>query len=198
MKKTIWLALSGVFSVLMSVPLLYTPSAEAESMMAGSMDDGMRKKRYRYRKRTHRVQVAASIIPWNQNKDKSLYMDVDLLYGYNAGYFEIGPNIGLNSKGGGKFNLNFAGGVWAEFNMIKNTRKASFVPALGLKANYNRMGKDNLMLISPYLALKYFPASRTGLVLNINYDIETPFNKFFQTIEMGLDFSLAYVHYFHF
>ena len=192
------LILSGVFSVLMSVPLLYAPSAEAESMMAGSMDEGMRKKRYRYRKRTHRIQVAASITPCSQEKSKNLYMDVDLLYGYNAGYFEIGPNIGLNSEGGGQLKINFEGGIWAEFNIIKNTRKASFVPALGLKANYSRMGNNNNMLISPYLALKYFPASRTGLVLNINYDIETPFNKFFQKTTMGLDFSLAYVHYFHF
>ncbi len=201
MKKVMLFILSGVLSFLMAMPLLYTPVVQAEMGMGMGMADnmdGMRKKRYRYRNRTHRVQVGANIIPWNQNRNKNLFIDVDLLYGYNAGHFEIGPNIGFNSEGGGKINLNFEGGIWAEFNIIKNTRKASFVPSIGLKVNYTRMSNDNNLLLSPYLALKYFPASRTGLVLNLNYDIVTPFRQLFQKTEMGIAISLAYVHYFHF
>ena len=192
MKKTILVISASFLSLIIAIPF-YAPMAQAESM---SMDDGMRKKRYRYRKRTHRVQVGANIIPWSQDNKKSLFVDVDLLYGYNAGHFELGPNIGLSSDGGGKINLNLETGIWGEFNMIKNTRKEKFVPAIGLKANYLRMGRDNNLLLSPYLAVKYFPASRTGLILNIAYDMVSSFN--FTNMKMGIGVTAAYAHYFHF
>ena len=192
MKKTILVISASFLSLIIAIPF-YAPMAQAESM---SMDDGMRKKRYRYRKRTHRVQVGANVIPWSQDNKKSLFVDVDLLYGYNAGHFELGPNIGLNSAGGGKINLNLDAGIWGEFNMIKNTRKEKFVPAIGLKANYLRMGRDNNLLLSPYFAVKYFPASRTGLVLNIAYDIVSSFS--FTNMKMGIGVTAAYAHYFHF
>ena len=185
--------LTGFLSLTIAMPFFAPITAQAEMSMSG-----MRKKRYRYRNRTHRVQVGASIIPWNQDKNKSMFIDFDLLYGYNAGLFEIGPNLGLSSPGDGKFTPNLEVGLWSEFNIIKNTRKEKVVPSLGVKVNYLKEGSDNNLLISPYLALKYFPASRTGLVLNVNYDIVTPFNKLFTSMEMGIGFSLAYVHYFHF
>ena len=194
MKKTILVILASFFSLIIAMPF-YAPLAQAEDM---SMNDGMRKKKYRYRKRTHRVQVGASVIPWNEDSKKNLFIDFDLLYGYNAGHFEIGPTIGLNSKGGGRIDLEMEAGIWGEFNMIKNTRKEKFVPAVGLKANYLKMGNNNDLLLSPYLAVKYFPASRTGLVLNIAYDIVTPFDRLFDDMDMGINFSLAYAHYFHF
>lgn len=196
MNKTFLVILASFFSLMIAIPF-HAPLAQAEGMSSMDMD-GMRKKRYRYRKRTHRVQVGANIIPWNQDSKKSLFIDFDLLYGYNAGHFEVGPNVGFSNEGSGKVNLNFEAGAWAEFNMIKNTRKEKFVPAIGLKANYLRMGKDNELLLSPYLAVKYFPASRTGLILNVAYDVVTPFKNLFQKMDMGIGFSLAYAHYFHF
>ena len=176
---------------------MHVPLAQAESTT--SMDDGMmRKKRYRYRNRTHRVQIGVNAVPWSEDRDKSLFIDFDLLYGYNAGHFELGPNVGLSNEGRGKIKLNLKAGAWAEWNIIKNTRKEKFVPSVGLKVNYLKMSNDNDLLVAPYLSLKYFPASRTGLILNLNYDIVTPFNKLFKDREMGIGVSLAYAHYFHF
>ncbi len=195
MKKTIQVLLVSFFSLIIAIPFYAPLAAQAESM---SMNDGMRKKRYRYRKRTHRVQVGAHVIPWSQDNQKNLFIDFDVLYGYNAGHFELGPNLGLSSDGDGKIDLGMEAGIWGEFNMIKNTRKEKFVPAIGLKANYLKMGRDNNLLLSPYLSVKYFPASRTGLIVNIAYDINTPFNKLFQEMDMGLGFTINYAHYFHF
>lgn len=194
MNKAIPFILAGFFSLIIAIPL-HVPLAQAESMTAM---DGMRKKVYRYRTRTHRVQVGSHFIPWNQDSKKSLLINFDLLYGYNAGHFELGPSIGISNQGDGRVELNLKAGAWAEWNIIKNTRKEVFVPALGLKANYLKMDRDNDLLIAPYLALKYFPASRTGIILNIGYDVVTPFDKLFQKMKMGIDVSLAYVHYFHF
>ena len=191
--KTILLML---LSVMIALPMTVPITAHAENGMMG--DDMMRKKRYRYRNRTHRVQVAANIVPWSQNSDKNLFIDLDLMYGYNAGFFEIGPNLRFMSPGDGKIKVNLFAGLWGEFNIIKNTRKEQFVPALGLKANYVNMNNKHSLLLSPYLALKYFPASRTGLILNINYEIVTPFDRLFSKMEMGLAVSVAYAHYFHF
>ena len=196
MNKTILVILASFFSLMIAIPF-HASFAETEGMSSTDMD-GMRKKRYRYRKRTHRVQVGATVTPWNQESDKNLFVDLDLLYGYNAGHFELGPNIGINNPGNGRFNLNLEAGIWGEFNMIKNTRKEKVVPAIGLKANYLKMGNDNDLLLSPYLAVKYFPASRTGLVVNFSYDIITPFDKLFNKMSMGINVSLAYAHYFHF
>ena len=193
MNKAILFILAGIVSLVVAMPF-HVPVAQAEDM---SMN-GMRKKRYRYRKRTHRVQVSVDASPWNKDSDKNQFFDVDLLYGYNAGFFELGPNIGLSSPGGGRIKLNLEVGIWGEFNMIKNTRKEEFVPAIGVKASFINMKNNNDLLLSPYLSVKYFPASRTGLVLNLNYDIVTPFNNLFNKTEMGITVSLAYVHYFHF
>lgn len=199
MHKTILFILASFFSLAIILPLQMSV-AQAEEGMSSMDDSGMRKKRYRYRKRTHRVQVGADITPWNQEKDKNMLISLDLLYGYNAGMFEIGPNFSFTSEGGNSFAVKaIEAGLWGEFNIIKNTRKEQFVPAIGLKANYVNEGKnDNRLLLSPYLALKYFPASRTGLIMNINYDIQTKFDELFKKMNMGINISLAYVHYFHF
>ncbi len=186
--------LTGFLSLIIAMPALMPIVAQAESM------DGMRKKRYRYRNRTHRVQVGVMATPWanKKNAGNNMAFNIDLLYGYNAGLFEIGPNIKVVNKGDGKLNPDFGGGIWAEFNIIKNTRKEKFVPSLGLKINYQRMDKNNYLLWGPNLAFKYFPASRTGLVLNFSYDIMDDFNKLFKFKDMNIGISLAYVHYFHF
>ena len=195
MSKAISFIFLGFLSLLVAVPLYIPVVAQAEDGMASNMD-GMRKKRYRYRKRTHRIQVGANIMPWNTDSDKNMFVDADLLYGYNAGHFEIGPNLGITFED--KKLQTFEGGLWGEFNIIKNTRKERFVPAIGLKANYMKMGRDNNLLLSLYLALKYFPASRTGLVLNVGYEVVDEFNELFKFKNMGLPISLSYVHYFHF
>ena len=205
MHKIILFILASFFSLAMTLPLQISVAQAEEGMGAASMSDsGMRKRRYRYRKRTHRVQVEANINPWNQEREnlgpkhKNLMIDFDFLYGYNAGHFEIGPNINLFSEGGRTFKMHIGAGLWGEFNILKNTRKEKFVPAIGLKANYLKTDRKNTLLLSPYIALKYFPASRTGLILNINYDIATPFDRLFDRMNMGMNISLAYVHYFHF
>ena len=195
MSKIVSFMFLGFLSLLVAIPVSMPIIAQAEEGMASSMD-GMRKKRYRYRKRTHRVQVGANAIPWHTNADKNMFIDADLLYGYNFGHFEFGPNIGL-SFADKKLQMLEAG-LWGEFNIIKNTRKEKFVPAIGLKANYLRMKRDNNLLLSIYFSLKYFPASRTGLVLNIGYEVVDEFNALFKFNEMGLPISLSYVHYFHF
>ncbi len=167
------------------------------AMNGMSSMDGMKKKRYRYRKRTHRMQVGAQFIPWSRISDRNLRFDVDLLYGYNAGQFEVGPNLSLSSEGG-KVSLNLDVGGWAEFNFIKNVRKNEFVPALGLKINYSLMkGNQHNLLFSPYVSVKYFLASRTGLVASLNFDVLTELRNFAASIDYSVDLSLAYVHYFH-
>ncbi len=186
--------LTGFFSLIMALPALMPIVTYAES----GMDDGMRKKRYRYRKRTHRIQVGVDAIPWSSESKRNMKFGIDFLYGYNAGHFEIGPNIKIENAGDGRINLGFRGGIWGEFNMIKNTRKEKFVPALGLKINYQREDNKNYLLWGPNLALKYFPASRTGLVFNISYDIRDEFSSLFKLEDMQFNLSLAYVHYFNF
>jgi len=213
MNKTVLSIVAGFFSILIALPF-YVPTAQAQGDMSsmksgsGSMMDGMRKKRYRYRKRTHRVQGAINAVPWNdKNNSAKMYLAVDLLYGYNAGHFEIGPNLSLMSPAGSNFDPQLSAGIWGEFNFVKNTRKKRFVPAIGLKANYVRTNDSNIwtsytgknvLLLSPYLTAKYFPASRTGVVLNVNYNIVTALSNLFSNMEMGIGISLAYVHYFHF
>ena len=64
MSKAISFIFLGFLSLLVAVPLYMPVVAQAEDGMASDMD-GMRKKRYRYRKRTHRIQVGANIMPWN-------------------------------------------------------------------------------------------------------------------------------------
>ena len=200
MHKTILFILASFFSLAMILPLQISVAQAEEGMSSMDDDSGMRKRRYRYRKRTHRVQVGADITPWNQENDKNMLISLDLLYGYNAGMFEIGPNFSFMSKAGNSFAVKaIEAGLWGEFNIIKNTRKEQFVPAIGLKANYVNEGRnDNRLLLSPYLALKYFPASRTGLVMNISYDIQTKIDQLFEKMNMGINISLAYAHYFHF
>ncbi len=191
-KKTL-LILAAFLSLVIALPM-HVPIAQAQDDMSMS-DTGMRKKRYRYRKRTHRIQVGAdSMIPFKKTSSDTM-IALHLMYGYNAGLFEVGPNIAV---AGTLKKLAFNGGLWAEFNIIKNTRKEKFVPAIGLKANYMKLESQNNLLLSPYLALKYFPASRTGLILNINYNIVTPFDRIFKEMDMAVNLSLAYAHYFHF
>ncbi len=200
-KKTIQCLFGGLLSLAVALPVAMPVVAKAQGM-SDMASDGMRKKRYRYRKRTHRVQVGLDFIPWSQDRDnKNLYLDLDLLYGYNGGYFEVGPNLSVMHPANSKFDareVEFGIGIWGEGNFIKNTRKKKLIPALGLKANYLRMKAENNLLLSPYLSIKLFPASRTGLVLNINYDIQTSFRDLFKRLTMGLGFGLNYVHYFHF
>ena len=201
MTKIIKCVLCGLLSLAVALPIALPIVAKAEGM-SDMATDGMRKKRYRYRKRTHRVQVGLNFVPWSQDRDnKNLFIDLNLLYGYNGGYFEVGPNVNLMHPANSRFEQNemtFGIGAWAEGNFIKNTRKKKLIPALGLKANYVRMEAQNHLLLSPYVAIKLFPASRTGLVLNLGFDYMTEFKNLFKRNKMGLDISLNYVHYFHF
>ncbi|MYE07224.1 MAG: hypothetical protein F4X95_00475, partial [Oligoflexia bacterium] len=80
MSKIVSFMFLGFLSLLVAIPVSMPIIAQAEEGMASSMD-GMRKKRYRYRKRTHRVQVGANAIPWHTNSDKNMSIDADLLYG---------------------------------------------------------------------------------------------------------------------
>lgn len=197
MNKAMTLFLAIICSIVTAMPFSL-PVAQAEEGVSAT--EGMRKKRYRYRKRTLRVQVGADVTPWSEvsNKD-GIPFNVDLLVGYNLGYFEMGANANLDKTAASSDKIELEAGVWGEFNFIKNTRKEKVVPALGLKVNYRKpsTGADELLL-APYFSLKYFPASRTGLVLNADFDIlSTLQNLFRDNIEMGVDVSLAYVHYFH-
>ena len=203
MTKIIQCILCGLLSLAVALPIALPSIAKAEGM-SDMATDGMRKKRYRYRKRTHRVQVGLNFVPWSQDREhKNLFIDLNLLYGYNGGYFEVGPNINFMHPPGDRFSqrdLTFGIGAWAEGNFIKNTRKKKLIPALGLKANYVRMEGQNHLLLSPYVAIKLFPASRTGLVLNLGFDYITGFQNLFKksSSRMGLNVSLNYMHYFHF
>ena len=196
MNKSITLFLAVICSTVMLMPFSL-PLAQAED--TASATEGMRKKRYRYRKRALRVQVGADITPWSEIQDKDeIPFNVDLVAGYNFGYFEIGPNAHLNKDSKDFKNMQVEAGLWGEFNFIKNTRKQKLVPALGVKANYRKPRTGgNELLVGPYLAVKYFPASRTGLVLNVDCDVVTRLSNLFQEIDWGVDLSLAYVHYFH-
>ena len=199
MNKSITMFLAFVCSAVMIMPFSL-PSALAEEGMT-SATDGMRKKRYRYRKRALRVQVGADVTPWSKVEDKDgILFKADLLAGYNFGYFEIGPNVNLKKDVEDFKKTEVEAGLWGEFNFLKNTRKQKVVPALGAKVNYKKPKTGgNELLLSPYLALKYFPASRTGLVLNVDVEIVQSLQNLsdWGNIDMGVDVSLAYVHYFH-
>ena len=189
MKKISLFVAVAVLSFAVAMPVVYAPVAHADNHGVSSMDN-MRKKRYRYRKRTHRVQVSGQGYFY-----KDVSVEAGLLYGYNFGYFELGPNVNFAWERGDE--LDWGAGLYAEFNIIKNTRKEKFVPAIGFKTNY--LFKDKHLQIAPHLALKYFPASRTGLILNIRADMRSPLNKFGDLFKnLGVGWDLAYAHYFHF
>ena len=189
-----------ILSVILTA--VFVPAGSQAEPMEGSGDatmSMMRKKRYRYRKRHHRVQLSATGIFWHTDRPKSRYMDVGLLYGYNFGYFEMGPSVNVWSPGNGDFrSIYFNLGGWAEFNFIKNTRKQKFVPALGLESGY-LLSQRRLhhLVLSPYVSFKYFVASRTGIVLNVYFEYFTQFIRFFKNRQQGIGLSLSYVHYFH-
>ena len=197
MNKAITLSLTVICSIVTALPFSL-PMAQAQEEGV-SATEGMRKKRYRYRRRALRVQVGADVTPWSEvsNKD-DIPFNVDLLAGYNFGYFEIGANANLDKTAKDWKKIEAEAGLWTEFNFIKNTRKQKVVPALGLKVNFRKPENGtNELLLAPYFALKYFPASRTGLVLNADFDILSRLSNLFKNTEMGIDVSLAYVHYFH-
>ena len=199
MNKAMTLFLAIICSIVTALPFSL-PMAQAEEEESISATEGMRKKRYRYRKRALRVQVGADVTPWSEVSNKGgIPFNVDLLVGYNLGYFEMGANANFDKTAASSDKIEIEAGVWGEFNFIKNTRKQKVVPALGLKVNYRKpdTGTDELLL-APYFSLKYFPASRTGLVLTADLDILSKLANLFQNnTEMGIDVSLAYVHYFH-
>ena len=185
---------SFLLSAVMAVPLTVPIPALAQD---GSSMGEMRKKRYRYRKRKHRVQLGGFLKPWSKDdKDRNLSFNLDALYGYNAGYFELGPNAGISRM---ERKLNFHAGGWVEVNFIKNTRKKKFVPSLGIRVNHlTEEKRDHYLDVHiPYVSLKYFPASRTGLVLNIGYNLATKYKSFFRNMRHEVFASLNYVHYFH-
>ena len=197
MNKILSCVLSLICTAVFLGPMTFPPAVQAQDSL--SAVDGMRKKRYRYRKRRHRVQVAADFTPWSRIlDDENMNFNVDLLYGYNTGWFEIGPNVKIVKRTESTRDIHWEGGIWMELNFIKNTRKQKVVPALGLKLNYfqPRDQKKNFLL-SPSFALKYFPASRTGLVANVNWNITGTLRNLGQDINHGVNLSLAYVHYFH-
>lgn len=185
---------SFLLSAVMVVPLSVPVPVLAQD---GSSMGEMRKKRYRYRKRKHRVQLGGVLKPWSNDKERNLNFKLDALYGYNAGYFELGPNAGVSKMK--RRELNFHAGAWFEGNFIKNTRKKKFVPALGIRVNHltEKKADHYLDLHVPYVSLKYFPASRTGLVLNIGYNLTTKYKSFFKGMRHEVFASLNYVHYFH-
>ena len=197
MNKAITLFLTVICSIVTALPFSL-PMAQAQEEGV-SATDGMRKKRYRYRRRALRVQVGAEVTPWSEVSNKEyIPFNVDLLAGYNFGYFEIGANAHLDKTTDDWKKIEAEAGLWSEFNFIKNTRKQKVVPALGLKVNFRKpKNGTNELLLAPYFALKYFPASRTGLVLNADFDILSRLSNLFKSTEMGIDVSLAYVHYFH-
>lgn len=166
----------------------------------GSTMDMMRKKRYRYRKRTHRFQIMLQGIPWYRNDDqKSNFMNLNALYGYNAGRFELGPQLRLFNPGGRDFqNLYVHLGGWLEYNFVRNTRKEKMVPALGVSTGYElEKRRRHSLALSAYFSLKYFVASRTGFAFNISYDYVSLFTSLFRNPRMGIGYSVSYVHYFN-
>ncbi len=159
----------------------------------------MRKKRYRYRKRTHRFQITAQGVPWHTDNQKSMFTNIGVIYGYNAGRFELGPQIRLYNPGGQSFqSLYLHLGGWLEYNFIRNTRREKFVPAVGISTGYEleRRRRHNLAL-SVYLSAKYFVASRTGIAINLYYEYSTLGTALFRQTDMGVGYSISYVHYFH-
>lgn len=180
-------------------PNMPPPAMRTPNMEGGSSMGMMRKKRYRYRKRTHRFQIIVQGVPWHGDNQKYRFTNIGVIYGYNAGRFELGPQIRLINPGGQDFramDINLSG--WLEYNFIRNTRREKFVPAVGLSVGYEveNLRRHNLAL-SGYLSLKYFVASRTGFVFNVNYEYITLFTSMFRQRDMGIWYSLSYVHYFH-
>ncbi len=201
--NTIFINKPFVFSVFFAflACVAFSPQSTWAEMEMGSDPTMtmMRKKRYRYRQRHHRVQIAVDGVIFHRDNARNKFMDVNARYGYNFGYFELGPSVNVWSPGNGDFQslyLDFKG--WAEFNFIKNTRKQRFVPSLGLETGYlmSQRRMHNLVIV-PYFSFKYFVASRTGIVLNVYGEMFTQFTQFFSNRNWGIGVSLAYVHYFH-
>ncbi len=199
MKTLKWHTL--IFSTLLSLVMVVSFSLPTPVVAQDDSSMGeMRKKRYRYRKRKHRVQLDGFIIPWSSESKRKLSFDLNGVYAYNAGYFELGPylNVYAMDNSSRNINLNLKVGGLIEGNFIKNTRKKRFVPGIGLKLGYWwKEKKDHMFDLSPYVALKYFPASRTGFILNIGYSLTTQFKNFFRSNDHDTFVSLGYVHYFH-
>lgn len=202
MIKTISFILA-LFISMAFIPVNISVAQTNMGMSHGEMNHStMKKRKYRYRQRNHRFQIAGQFIPWNQDNKKNMFLNFNVLYGYNAGYFELGPLFNM-STGGNNQNLfenleEIAVGLWVEGNFINNKRTEKFIPAIGLKSSF--LTEDlttNSLLSSVYLALKYFPASRTGIIFNIGLDGKTNLNDLFGQIDSGVYISVAYVHYFH-
>ncbi len=174
--------------------------AIAEDMGGSDSTMGlMRKKRYRYRKRTHRIQWMVNYVPWHRDDKYKHFINLGVIYGYNFGHFELGPYVRAFSQGGGNIQfLDLSLGGWVDFNIIKNTRRNKFVPALGVQAGY--LFKDRRthnFILSPRASFKYFVASRTGVVLSVYYETFSQFQRIFRNMQYGIGVSMAYVHYFH-
>lgn len=58
----------------------------------------------------------------------------DFEYGWNNGYFEIAPSLGLDTKASFTFSLGLA----ADFNFVENVPTKVFVPAFTVKGAYKK------------------------------------------------------------
>ena len=173
-------------------------------------------KKYRYIKREHGAHFYGNI-PMKIGGGKGFNVDAQLegAYSYNwKGIVEAGPYFGLSLKFASanttaKFQLpKWAGGIFGEYNIIKNRGKRKIIPAIGLKvgvaggegnkiANLPATVTSNLNLaVSPYGAVKFFVGKRTPFKVMLGYELQTNVRSFFRPMSHGVNLSMGFAYYF--
>ena len=151
-------------------------------------------KKYRYIKREHGVKLTGNAqVPFKNLNATAL--SVDLEYTYNIkGLVEVGPYVGFDRSGNGSF---FAGGLKSEYNIIKNTGKRRFIPAVGITLG---VVGNTAPAAGVHASFKLFPAKRTAFVTTVGYQLtlQPNFGFNFGGAQHGADVKIGYAYYFDF
>ena len=146
------------------------------------------KKKHKYGKRTHRLGFDFSSILWSSRNPKNVQFMGD--YGYNFGYVEVGPSLGLlyvsPSSANNSYSSKISLGGWGELNLFKNTKKNCLIPGLGLSVYTHKLDSFS---INPYLFLKIFPFKRSAFILSLNYNYHSPYPHVQNQLEVSQEVS---------
>lgn len=172
-------------------------------LLAGIPQISFGKKRYRYIKREHGVELVTSVVDI-LNKKQNFNADIEGSYTYNwRGKIEVGPWAHLNMSKSQNLTFNILrGGLLLEYNFIKNRGKRKFIPALGIKLGADKSAQLNWIL-GVYTDFKYFVGYRTPFVVKLEYVAAMP--EKFGSAELkdfhnrgNLSLSTGFSYYFDF
>lgn len=155
------------------------------------------KKKYRYIKREHGVQIQGNIkalIPPTDTFAVSL-TNFQAAYNYNwRGMIEVGPYGKVASVRVPNFSVDgWDAGIGVHYNIIKNRGKRTMIPAIGLQVGYGSANKLNTSIVA---ALKYFVGVRTPIHIALSYNLSDLLNFKLSDIRHGVDLSVGFSYYF--